>query len=187
MKGRRGLTVTTLATAVASAVVLFAATRDWDAIMTHQVSPLPPTTQYRTGTEMSPWLPALGAVGLAGAGALLATRGRLRTVVGGLLALAGIGIIGAVIETLQHRIDVGWPILTMVAAVTIVAAGAVAMKSSDTWPEMGARYERPEAGTTGTTRKKAPQTELWDALDRGEESDRRQVGFAYGEQQQGSP
>ena len=32
MKGRRGLVVTTLATAVASAVVLFAATRNWDAI-----------------------------------------------------------------------------------------------------------------------------------------------------------
>lgn len=164
--GRRGLTVTALATAVASAVVLFAATRDWDAIMTHQVSPLPPTTEYRTGTDMSPWLPALGAVGLAGAGALLATRGRLRTVVGGLLALSGLGIVGAVIETLQHRIDAGWPALTIVAAVVVVVAGAVTVRDSGTWPEMGARYERPQAGT-GTA--KAPQTELWDALDRGED------------------
>ncbi|GAB3858717.1 Trp biosynthesis-associated membrane protein [Dactylosporangium cerinum] len=163
MNGRRGLTVTTLATAVASAVVLFAATRNWDAIMTHQVSPLPPMTDYRTGSEMSPWLPALGAVGLAGAGALLATRRKLRTVVGGLLALTGIGIIGAVIETLQHRIDVGWPILTLVAAATIVAAGAVVIRSSDTWPEMGARYERPESTP------KPGQTQLWDALDRGED------------------
>jgi LPXTG-motif cell wall-anchored protein len=166
MNGRRGLTVTTLATAVASAVVLFAATRDWDAIMTHQVSPLPPMTDYRTGSEMSPWLPALGAVGLAGAGALLATRRKLRTVVGGLLALTGIGIIGAVIETLRHRIDVGWPILTLVAAATIVVAGGVAIKRSGTWPEMGARYDRPQAGTA---KAKAPQTELWDALDRGED------------------
>lgn len=166
MNGRRGLTVTTLATVVASAVVLFAATRDWDAIMTHQVSPLPPMTTYRTGTEMSPWLPALGAVGLAGAGALLATGGRLRTVVGGLLALAGIGIIGAVIETLQHRIDAGWPVLTMAAAAVVTAAGAVTIRYSDTWPEMGARYERPQAGPSAP---KAPQTELWDALDRGED------------------
>jgi LPXTG-motif cell wall-anchored protein len=161
--GRKGLTVTTLATAVASAVVLFAATRDWDAVMTHQVSPLPPMTDYRTGTEMSPWLPALGAVGLAGAGALLATRGKLRVVVGGLLALAGIGIIGAVIETLQHRIDVGWPVLTLAAAAVVVAAGALTIRYSDTWPEMGARYERPNSGV------KAPQTQLWDALDRGED------------------
>lgn len=167
MNGRRGLTVTTLATAVASAVVLFAATRNWDAIMTHQVSPLPPTTDYRTGAEMSPWLPALGAVGLAGAGALLATRRRLRTVVGGLLALTGIGIIGAVIETLQHRIDVGWPILTLVAAAVVAVAGVLTIRYSDTWPEMGARYERPQAGRT--TAKKAPQTELWDALDQGED------------------
>jgi len=166
MTGRRGLTLTTLATVLASAVVLFAATRNWDAIMTHMVSPLPPMTDYRTGTEMSPWLPALGAVGLAGAGALLATRGRLRIVVGGLLAVAGIGIIGAVIETLQHRIDVGWPVLTIVAAAVVVAAGALTIRYSDTWPEMGARYERPQAG--GTTAK-APQTQLWDALDRGED------------------
>ncbi len=163
LRGRRGLTVTTLATAVASAVVLFAATRDWDAVMTHQVSPLPPMTDYRTGTELSPWLPALGAVGLAGAGALLATRGRLRTVVGGLLALTGIGIIGAVVETLQHRIDVGWPVLTIVAAAVVTAAGALTIRYSDTWPEMGARYERPVKGA------RAPQTELWDALDRGED------------------
>jgi LPXTG-motif cell wall-anchored protein len=165
MSGRRGLAVTTLATAAASAVVLFAATRDWDAVMTHQVSPLPPMTEYRTGTDMSPWLPALGAVGLAGAGALLATRGRLRTIVGGLLALAGIGIIGAVIETLQHRIDVGWPVLTLVAAAVVVAAGAVTMKYSDTWPEMSARYERPD----GAAGRRPGGTELWDALDRGED------------------
>ncbi|MEV4508977.1 Trp biosynthesis-associated membrane protein [Dactylosporangium sp. NPDC049525] len=169
MKGRRGLTVTALATALASAVVLFAATRNWDAIMTHQVSPLPPTTKYRTGSEMSPWLPALGAVGLAGAGALLATRGRLRTVVGGLLAVAGIGIIGAVIEALRHRIGVGWPVLTIVAAAVVVAAGALTIRYSDTWPEMSARYDRPQAGHTDKTTTKAPQTELWDALDRGED------------------
>ncbi|MEV0560265.1 Trp biosynthesis-associated membrane protein [Dactylosporangium sp. NPDC050588] len=163
--GRRGLAVTTIATAAASAVVLFAATRHWDAVMTHQVSPLPPMTEYRTGSELSPWLPALGAVGLAGAGALLATRGRLRTIVGGLLALAGIGIVGAVTEALQHHIDVGWPIVTIVAALVVVVAGGVAIRSSDTWPEMGARYDRPTARTAA----KAPQTELWDALDRGED------------------
>ncbi|MET7424155.1 Trp biosynthesis-associated membrane protein [Dactylosporangium sp. NPDC005555] len=163
--GRRGLAVTTLATAVASAVVLFAATRNWDTVMTHQVSPLPPMTQHRTGTQMSPWLPALGAVGLAGAGALLATRGRLRTIVGGLLALAGIGLVVAVIETLRHGVDVGWPLLTIVAAAVVVVAGGVTIRYSDTWPEMGARYERPATGTTAKPR----QTELWDALDRGED------------------
>lgn len=168
LSGRRGLTLTALATAVASAVVLFAATRDWDAVTTHQVAPLPPMTDYRTGTEMAPWLPALGAVGLAGAGALLATRGRLRTIVGGLLALAGFGIAGAVIETLQHDIGAGWPVLTLVAAVVVVLAGGVAIKFSETWPEMSARYERPAAGGAGTSAK-APQTALWDALDRGED------------------
>lgn len=171
LAGRRGLTVTTVATALASAVVLFAATRHWDAVMTHQVSPLPPTTEYRTGTDMSPWLPALGAVGLAGAGALLATRGRLRTIVGGLLALAGIGVTGAVIEALQHGIGAGWPVLTIVAALVVVVAGGVTIRYSDTWPEMGARYERPQSGATSA---KAPQTQLWDALDRGEDPTRDQ-------------
>jgi hypothetical protein len=166
MTGRRGLTVTVLATAIASAVVLFAASRHWDSIMTHQVSPLPPTTDHRTGSQLSPWLPALGAVGLAGAGALLATGGRLRTVVGGLLALAGIGVIGAVIEALRHGIGVGWPVLTLVAAAVVAAAGALTIRYSDTWPQMSARYERPQAGATTA---KAPQTQLWDALDRGED------------------
>lgn len=165
MTARRQLTVTVLATAVAAGVVLFAAGRDWQSIMTHRIAPLPPMTVRHSGADLSPWLPALGAVGLAGAGALIATRGLLRMVVGGLLTVVGAGILAAVGGVLGHGVDKGWPVLTMVAAVVIAAAGVATVRFSGRWPEMSARYER--AG--GDPKPKASEAALWDALDRGED------------------
>ena len=164
-------TATVLACAVGAAVVLFAATRAWQEIMVHQVSPLPPYTGYRSGTDMAPWLPALGVVALAGAGALLATRGVARLVVGVLIALSGVGIAVAAGETLGHQVIAGWPVLCIAAAVVIIAAGAATIRFGRSWPAMGTRYDRPEkpAEPVGAPKRPASQAELWDALDRGED------------------
>ncbi|GAA0734804.1 Trp biosynthesis-associated membrane protein [Dactylosporangium roseum] len=177
LEGRRGLTVTALACAAGAAVVLFAATRGWQEVLTQRVAPLPPVTSHRSGTELAPWLPALGAVSLAGAGALLATRGVARAVVGAVLALSGAGIAVAALVTLGQDVIVVWPLLCTVAAVVVAVAGVATIRFGRTWPEMGARYERPKTTVEQRAPKRpASQAELWDALDRGEDPTTRDGG-----------
>ncbi|MET7393261.1 Trp biosynthesis-associated membrane protein [Dactylosporangium sp. NPDC005572] len=178
LDGRRGLTVTALACAAGAALVLLAATRGWQEIVTERVAPLPPETVRRTGTDLAPWLPALGAVALAGAGALLATRGAARLVVGGLLTVAGAGTVVAALLTLGDGVTVAWPVLSALGGLVVAAAGVVTVRFGRSWPAMGARYERPERPRTpdGEPRRPASQAELWDALDRGEDPTTRDGG-----------
>ncbi|GGM43551.1 Trp biosynthesis-associated membrane protein [Dactylosporangium sucinum] len=178
LDGRRGLTVVALACGAAAAVVLLAATRGWQEVVTERVAPLPPATTHRTGTDLAPWLPALGAVALAGAGALLATRGAARLVVGGLLSVAGAGIAAAALLTLGDGVTVAWPVLSALAGIVVAAAGVATVRSGRTWPAMGARYERPKRpdAPDGAPRRPASQAELWDALDRGEDPTTRDGG-----------
>jgi hypothetical protein len=168
LTGRRGLTTTTVACAVGAAVVLLAATRGWQTHVTVQPSPLPPLTTQRTGTEIAPWLPALGVVGLAGAGALLATRAAARLVVGALLIVSGAGVVIASLVTLDDDVEVAWPLLCVLGGLLVLAAGVVTVRTGRSWPGMGARYERPAAAPEPSHRP-ASQAELWEALDRGED------------------
>ncbi|GAA3451214.1 Trp biosynthesis-associated membrane protein [Dactylosporangium matsuzakiense] len=164
MNGRRGLTTTAAACAVAAALVLLAATRSWQDLVTAQPAPLPPMTEHRTGTDIAPWLPALAVVALAGAGALFATRAAARLVVGVLLVLAGLGTAVASLVTLDDHVKVAWPLLATLGGLIVLAAGVVTIRAGRSWPGMSARYERP-------TQRKATvsQHDLWDALDRGED------------------
>ncbi|MFI5915036.1 Trp biosynthesis-associated membrane protein [Dactylosporangium sp. NPDC051541] len=166
-QGRRGLTTVAVACAVAAAVVLLAATRSWQDLVTAQPAPLPPVTEHRTGTDVAPWLPALGVVALAGAGALFATRAAARLAVGVLLVLAGLGTAVASLVTLDDHVNAGWPLLSTLGGLIIVAAGAVTIRTGRSWPGMSARYERPSQAVP--PKATASQTELWDALDRGED------------------
>jgi hypothetical protein len=165
--GRRGLTVTALACAAGAAMVLLAATRSWQDVLTHQVSPLPARTEHRSGTEIAPWLPALGVVALAGAGALFATKGATRLVVGALLALSGAGIAAAALMTLDDGVKVGWPVLCALGGLVVLVAGVTTIRAGRSWPAMGAKYDRPVAKPA--PKRATSQAELWDALDRGED------------------
>jgi hypothetical protein len=167
LSGRRGLTVTALACAAGAAVVLLAATRGWQDVLTHQVSPLPPRTTHRTGAEIAPWLPALGVVALAGAGALFATKSVARLVVGALLAVSGAGIAAAALMTLDDRVTLWWPVLCAAGGVVVLTAGVATVQAGRSWPGMAAKYERPEAKPT--PKRATSQAEFWDALDRGED------------------
>ena len=71
---RRPLAIAVALCFVGSAVALYAATRPWEEIMTHRIEPFPPYTDISTGDELFPGLTAIAVVGLAGAGAVLATR-----------------------------------------------------------------------------------------------------------------
>ncbi|GAA2342494.1 Trp biosynthesis-associated membrane protein [Dactylosporangium salmoneum] len=169
LSGRRGLATTAVACAVGAGLVLLAATRGWQDLLTAQPAPLPPVTEHRTGAEIAPWLPALGVVALAGAGALFATRAAARMVVGVLLILSGAGIAVAALVTLDDHVKVAWPLLCALGGLLVLVAGVITTRKGRSWPGMGARYERPAAPAEVKRDRPASQAELWDALDRGED------------------
>ncbi|MDQ2796646.1 MAG: Trp biosynthesis-associated membrane protein, partial [Actinomycetota bacterium] len=121
-----------------------------------------------TGRDVDSASTALGLVALAGVVAVLATRGLWRRVVGGVLALAGLGLIwrssaaaGAVGSARArsfvegHRqtftVDAGvmphiavhavWPVLSVVCGVLVLASGVLVAARGGRWQAMSARYE----------------------------------------------
>jgi hypothetical protein len=170
---RRELTTAVVACALGAAVALLTASRTWRVVSSRGSLPLP--ADQVTGTQLLPWLPAVALVGLAGAGALLAVRGRIRTVLGALLVLAGLPLVGAGIYGAATA-DGGrsvLPALLGVGGLLITYAGVRALRRGTSWPALGSRYERPNAPEpieyverSGPSRS---DVAMWDALDRGED------------------
>lgn len=156
MTPRRELAYTVLLCVVGAGLALFAASRTWAVEVVPRPAPLPPA---RTPQAGGPLLSALAVAALAGAGALPATRGRARTALGVLLVAAGVGIVAAAAPSLPA----GWPALCALGGGAVAAAGALAVVRGRRWSGMGTRYER-AAPVTGS--------DLWDALDRGEDPTR---------------
>ncbi|MFV2022112.1 Trp biosynthesis-associated membrane protein [Micromonospora sp. LOL_023] len=180
-----------------AAGVWYSASRAWAVEVTDRPDPLPDIEVLRTGAQELPWLPALALVGLAGAGAVLATRGTPRRLVGGLLAVVGMVLAGSGLAVLTGVLPLagsataatstpaGWPALAVLAAALLLAGGAVTAVRSGGWPAMGARYERPAtaarrgrpaeptaaADTVGSSATVGRRSTLdaWSAFDRGED------------------
>lgn len=93
---RREYLLTLLAGAVGAAVVLLAARQDWARVVTFEPHPLPASRVAVSGQDLVPAAGALGLAALAGLAAVLATRGLVRRIVGGLLAVFGVAIIASV-------------------------------------------------------------------------------------------
>ncbi|RKR87139.1 putative membrane protein (TIGR02234 family) [Micromonospora pisi] len=182
---RRQLTYAVLLCLAGAGLALYAATRTWSVEITVRATPLPPKTATHTGGDLLPWLPALALVGLAAAGALLATRGTGRRLVGGLMVLVGLGVAAGGANGLAglegDQTKVVWAVLCGLGGLLVVAAGLVTAARGHTWPAMGARYDRPRPGTPGPGhapagtaveggRVEAGRTvAAWEALDRGED------------------
>jgi hypothetical protein len=175
---RRELAVAVLACAAGAGLVLLAASRTWSVTQVIRPAPQPQTQTTHTGVSIIPWIDAVALVGLAGAGALLATRGRARTVVGVLLIIAGIGVLGGGIDaaaTASHVQPV-WPVLCSVGGLAICYGGLIAVLRGRGWPAMGRRYERPISEPVEYVERGGPSRSdvaMWDALDRGEDPTRR--------------
>jgi hypothetical protein len=111
-------------------------------------------------------------VGLAAAGAVLATRGTMRRAVGVLLLLTGAGLAAGGGQGLADSRF--WPVLCLAGGLAVAVAGGLTVARGQTWPTMGARYERGR-DRTGDRPVPAAQhgsvgsTQAWDALDRGED------------------
>ena len=189
----RQLGTSVLACVAGAGLSLYGVTRVWSIEVTVRpgLSDLRATT---TGAAREPWLVGLALVALAGAGAMLATRGLPRRLLGGLLAAAGAGVaVGAIVG--RAGLDPGaagvgatlGPIAGVLGGAMIVLGGLVAAWRGDRWPAMGARYERRPATsppTDLTAKTRPPATAglnndgepagdrvdtraAWDALDRG--------------------
>jgi hypothetical protein len=186
MTSRGGLAASVLACVAGALLALLAVTRTWAVEVQAQSPPLPDLEVAHNGTAEAPWLSALALVALAGAGALLAARGGLRTVVGVVVVLAGLGIVAGGGYGLAGVPAVRplWPVLCLPAGLLAAAGGVLAVLRGRTWPAMGARYERPRPApaalpvgdpTEDQVQRIGPSPSdvaMWDALDRGEDPSR---------------
>ena len=171
---RRGLVVAVLLCLVGSGLLLLALSRTWMTVDTDP-STLLRHTSHLTGGTMAAGARALGLLGLAGVAALPATRSWGRTVVGGLLAIAGLGA-GAVVfgfirdpgdaaaghvpeavHTVTHA-PTAAPYVALLGAGLLLAAGVLTLVRGRTWSGLGSSYDAPTAPR---------ETSAWDALDEG--------------------
>ncbi|BCJ45481.1 hypothetical protein GCM10010168_80170 [Actinoplanes ianthinogenes] len=176
---RRSHLAAIVACLAGAGLTLYAVTRTWSLTVEHRTG-LSDLTTARTGADAQPWLVGLAVVALAGAGALLATRGVARRVLGGLLVAAGAGIVaGAVLArtgTAAGEAGAGatvWPVAAVLGGVVVMLGGVLAVRHGHEWAAMSARYERRPRVDAG----RAPADDLapadhraaWDALDRGDD------------------
>ncbi len=163
--GRSGFVRALVACLAGAGLAIFAVTRAWSTVLTRRPAPLPPLQTSQTGSSHLGWPIAVALVALAGTGALLATRGRARTVIGALLSVAGIAIIAGGADGLRFAAGAryAWPVLVMLGGLLVTYAGFRTVREGSTWPSMGAKYERAAAP------KDRPVTDatMWDDLDRG--------------------
>jgi hypothetical protein len=172
---RRQLGLTVIACAAGAGVALLAASKGWEHTVHPRVAPLPPERVTRSGAALYPTLPAVALVALAGAGALLATRGTPRRLLGALILACGGCTAVTGVRALLAGHPMAWPLLCLVAGLLVAGAGVATVAHGHRWPGMGSRYERSPRTQPAQTRPDPPNgdhTQLWDALDRGEDSTR---------------
>ncbi|WP_433386598.1 Trp biosynthesis-associated membrane protein [Micromonospora sp. KLBMP9576] len=177
---RRELTYAVLLCVAGAGLALWASTRVWAVELTARPTPLPPLRDARTGGVLLPWLPALALVGLAGGGVVLATRGRSRRLLGGLLCVLGTAVAAGggygLLAALDGEPSRQWPALCLLGGALAAAGGLLTVLRGGRWPAMGARYERRAGGDAAPVARGGDDrvtgrhtTEAWDALDRGED------------------
>ena len=185
--------------ALAAGGALLVATREWQTITTSRARPFADDVLAVTGRTVDAAPTALALVALAGVVAVLATRGIARRFVGGLIALAGAGLVWRatsaqspvsasrardLVRTRHPRVSLSstvsphisthgtWGALTIACGVIVFGAGLLVAVRSGRWAAMSARYETPatRADDTGTqVSRQKADASLWGALDRGED------------------
>ncbi len=167
----RALQAAALLCAVGAGLALLALHRDWQVEQVLRPAPLPPEEVTRTGVRLAAWAAAAGWLALAGTGALVATRGRLRQLVGVLVAVAGVVMVATAVRfVFDPAVSTLWPVVCGLGGLAVVASGGWTVARGRGWPAMGARYERPAArGVADRPAGRSSHQSLWEALDRGED------------------
>jgi len=192
--GRRELTLTVVVALLGGVLAWVAAGRVW---ATGTAGEAPSTLQvWATGNDLSAAVTALGLTALAGALALLATRGPVRRLVGVLLMAVGVGVVvnAVTARSATHAAHIlgekaaakglgtnavpahtaSWWLLAAAGGVVVALAGAAALARSATWPGMSSRYEN-AAAKPARSADAGSAKDLWDALDRGEDPTESEV------------
>jgi len=189
VKQYRAFALALLLDLVGAGGALLVSTREWQTLRVVRPAPLHEVVLGVNGRTVDSAPTAFALVALAGVVAVLATRGIVRRVVGGVLALAGVLLVWRAVlaadavgdaraRTLlaDHRRSVDltglhpavtthavWPVLTVVAGLLVVAGGGLIAWRGAQWQAMSRRYDAPdpeqESARTATT--------MWTALDRG--------------------
>jgi uncharacterized membrane protein (TIGR02234 family) len=187
----RAFALALLLDVVGAGGVLLISLRHWQTISVARPAPLHDVAFGVTGRTVDSAPTALALVALAGVVAVLATRGVVRRVVGGVLAVAGVGLVWRALAS-ASAVDAGrarslvagkrstvdltglvphaaahplWPALTVVCGLLVTAAGVLVLWRGHRWQVMSARYETPDPERD---RARAATT-MWGALDRGED------------------
>lgn len=184
MTGARGRGVAVVACLAGAGLVLLASSRDWAELPASTGGLVPSGPVPLTGRDLVPLAYACGLAALAGALALLATRGWPRRAVGVLLVVLGgaallSGLTGAGAEAVRDAADAGgsvpvtrtaWPWASHAGAALVVAAGALTAAVGHRWAGMSDRYDAPAARERGRAADRPRGAgDLWSALDRGED------------------
>jgi len=176
--GRAGFGPVVLAGLAAAALTAVASGKAWYAAATSAAA-LPGVPDADRTADM-PLALALALVVLAGWGALLVSRGRVRRAVAAVGVLAAAGVVACVVSTpftlpdqVRSRLPAGsatvgvhatgWFFTAAVAAVLSTVVLVLAWRRCPAWPTMSSRYDAPGASAPVTR----TDTDLWKALDEG--------------------
>lgn len=179
--GRSGFVPVVLTGLLAAALTSVASSKPWfTAAVDHRLTPGVPDAESRADMPLAL---ALSLVVLAGWGALLVSRGRVRRLCATVAAVAALGVLGCVVvapstlpDDIRSRLlagseDVaisatGWFVAAAVGGVVAAAALVVAWLRLPRWPTMSSRYDAPTAASAAGVEASTPP-DLWKALDEG--------------------
>ncbi|GAB2462278.1 Trp biosynthesis-associated membrane protein [Jatrophihabitans fulvus] len=197
MRRYRALAAVLLLQAIGAGGVLLITSRTWQTITADRPAPFSDAVADASGRDLDPASLALGLVALAGVVAVLATKGVWRRVVGGVVALAGAGLVwrgiestGSVgaararslVESKNRTVSVPdsvspdvvvhtvWPALVVVCGVVVLLAGVAIAVRGGRWQSMSSRYERAESQPPPDDDDGSrAAASMWSALDRGDD------------------
>jgi uncharacterized membrane protein (TIGR02234 family) len=187
-RGRQLYARTLVLGLVSAGAVSVGVSKPW-VTATATVTGLPVISASVDGADVAPLAGALGFVLLAGLGAVVATRGRVRRGLGVLIMVAAAVVVAAAVHPGDTRYgieqalsakgwsggpyDTGvgwWRVLTAVGGCGCLLAGALVARFGARWASMGARYDapRPTTATAAADLPAAPtETDLWRSIDSG--------------------
>lgn len=193
----RSLAVAVMGGLGAGGLAFWGVSRSW-ARVDVAATGLPRTVVETLGTSVVPAVGALALVVVTGSLALLPTGGRVRQGVAALVTLASLGVVlgcalagGAIGDQVLADVsanavaagtDAGvlaagaehppWRWVTLAGGLAGMAVGAWAWARSASWAVMGSRYETPAptaAARADRDPAELPETDMWRALDRGDD------------------
>jgi len=179
--GRGSFVPVVLTGLLAAVLTSVASAKPWfTAAVDYRLMPGVPDAESRADMPLAL---ALSLLVLAGWGALLVSRGRVRRAFATVAVAAALGVLGCVVaapftlpDDIRSRLlsgseDVtisvtGWFVAAAAGGVVAAAALVVAWLRLPRWPTMSSRYDAPTAASAATAEAATP-TDLWKALDEG--------------------